>query len=171
MKFKQIKNATSLYFPWIGLVSVGWAAIRLAPVRLASICLALMGLVFSSVGLAAPEVILKADKSWDGEVFQYPKGQAEITSVKLKLIPGKETPFHCHPIPTMGYIVKGKIEVETKTGKTKQFSQGESVVEVMSSVHRGRALGGPAELVVFYAGAKHLPTTVLPDNDPKSYCK
>jgi hypothetical protein len=36
----------------------------------------------------------------------------------------------------------------------------------MHTVHRGRAIGGPAEIVVFYAGAIGVPVTVMPEQDP-----
>lgn len=36
----------------------------------------------------------------------------------------------------------------------------------MRTVHKGRAVNGTVEIIVFYAGAKGIPTTVLPENDP-----
>ena len=72
----------------------------------------------------------------------------------------------------MGYILKGQVEVETKDGKKVILSEGESAVEVMRTLHRGRAIDGPVEIIVFYAGAKDFPTTVLPENDPNhEHCK
>jgi hypothetical protein len=42
---------------------------------------------------------------------------------------------------------------------------------VMRTVHRGKALKGPVEIVVFYAGAQDVPTTVLPADDvDHQYC-
>ena len=123
-----------------------------------------------SVSVSATE-LLRSSESWNGGVFQYPKGKAKITSVKLKLENGQETPFHCHPIPTMGYVLKGKIEVTTKKGDKAVFSEGESVVEVMRTLHKGRALGGPVEIVVFYAGDTNTPNTIFPEDDVESkYC-
>lgn len=61
--------------------------------------------------------------------------------------------------------------METKDGKKKMLHKGESVVEVLRTVHRGRAVGGPVEIVVFYIGAASMPHTVLPENDPDhEYC-
>ncbi len=80
-------------------------------------------------------------------------------------------PFHCHPVPTMGYVLKGVAEVQTSSGKTITLKEGDSVVEVMRTVHRGRAIQGPVEILVFYAGAVGVPTTVMPGDDPDGvYC-
>jgi len=115
--------------------------------------------------------MLQTTTSWDGGALAYPAGEAEVTSVILRIEEGQEPPFHCHPVPTMGYVLSGAVEVETREGKKAVFEAGQSVVEVMKTVHRGRALGGPVEIVVFYAGAVALPNTVLPEDDPEHvYC-
>lgn len=116
------------------------------------------------------EELLKADRSWDGGSFNYPDGRPEITSLILTLEEGVITRYHCHPIPTLGYVLGGKIKVETIDGKTAIFSEGESVVEVMNTLHRGTAVGGPVEIVVFYAGARGIPNTVYPENSSED-CK
>ncbi len=68
--------------------------------------------------------------------------------------------------------MQGKVEVEIKDGKKIVFTEGESAVEVMRTIHRGRAINGPVEIVVFYAGSTTLPITVLPENDVnKEHCK
>jgi quercetin dioxygenase-like cupin family protein len=127
-------------------------------------------LLFSSI--AYTNELLSTTTTWEGEQIVYPEGEAQITSVLLKIAEGEVTPFHCHPVPTLGYILKGKIEVETKSGETSVFNEGESVVEVLGTLHRGKALGGAVEIVVFYAGSTSVPNTVLPGDDPNSeLCK
>jgi quercetin dioxygenase-like cupin family protein len=121
---------------------------------------------------ASAEPLLQTTTSWDGGAIDYPDGQAQVTAIILKIDEGDEPPFHCHPVPTMGYVLKGKIEVETRNGDKAVFSRGDSVVEVMRTVHRGIALEAPAEIIVFYAGAQDVPNTVLPADDPQGrYCK
>ncbi len=117
-------------------------------------------------GATRAEPLLQSTESWDGGSISYPDGEAEITSVILRLEEGAEPPFHCHPVPTMGYVLKGVAEIETVDGKTRRIGAGEALVEVMHTVHRGRAIDGPAEILVFYAGAVGLPVTVLPEQDP-----
>jgi len=122
-------------------------------------------------GVTAEE-LLKTQTSWDGEAIHYPPGQIEITSEKLRIEENQVSQFHCHPVPTLGYILQGDVEVETKNGKKIILTKGESAVEVMRTIHRGRAINGPVEIIVFYAGSTNLPTTVLPENDiNKEHCK
>lgn len=111
------------------------------------------------------EVLLDTDTSWDGGTFAYPTGKAQITAVTIHLEPGQDLPFHCHPVPTMGYVQHGSLDVETASGDKQRFEEGDAVVEVMNTLHRGRAVGGPVDIVVFYAGAEGVPTTVLPDTE------
>ncbi len=121
---------------------------------------------------AVAEERLKTQTSWDGGVIYYPQGQVEITSVKLRIEENQVTKFHCHPVPTLGYILKGDLVIETKNGNKVTLKEGESLVEVMRTIHRGRAINGPVEIIVFYTGATTMPNTVLPENDlNREYCK
>ena len=132
-------------------------------------------LMFALYGLssfATAEQLLKTTTTWEGGDISYPAGDAQVTSIKLKVDETTDMPFHCHPVPTMGYIISGELEVETKGGKKTLLKAGESVVEVMHTIHRGIAIGGPVEVVVFYAGATDVPNTVLADSAAsKQYCK
>lgn len=116
-------------------------------------------------------VLLKTSTSWDGGRIAYPVGDPEVTSVILKIAAGEQTPFHCHPVPTLGYVLKGIAEVETHSGKKIVLEPGDAAVEVMRTAHRGRALSGDVEILVFYAGASAVPNTVFPADDPgHEYC-
>ncbi|MCY4045353.1 MAG: cupin domain-containing protein [Cellvibrionales bacterium] len=112
------------------------------------------------LAVAAPKPLLQTTTSWDGGVISYPKGEIEITSIELNVPEGKTSSYHCHPIPTLGYILLGTVEVETIDGKKVTLTQGQSAVEVMKTPHRAKSLGGPAKIIVFYAGATHIPTTI-----------
>ena len=111
------------------------------------------------------EKLLKTQTSWDGREFYYPEGPAEITSAKFRIGENQVTQFHCHPVPTLAYVLKGKVEVETKHGEKMTFNEGESFVEVMNTVHRGRAIEGAVEIIVFYAGSPALSNTTIVGND------
>jgi quercetin dioxygenase-like cupin family protein len=108
--------------------------------------------------------LLKTTTSWDGGSFAYPQGKAEVTIVNIKLVEGESAPMHCHPIPTAGYILEGTIEVTLKSGKLQTFKKGDAVMEVSHTIHSGKAIGGPVELLVFYAGALGTKHTELPDS-------
>ena len=53
-----------------------------------------------------------------------------------------------------------------------EFGPGDTVVEVMRTIHRGQGVGGDAELLVFYAGARDLPVSFSHgEEDAKAHCK
>jgi quercetin dioxygenase-like cupin family protein len=126
---------------------------------------ALLLLVLATGTAYGADVLLETQTSWDGGSLAYPTGKARVTSVMLHIEPGDEPPFHCHPVPTMGYVLRGTLEVETERGDTQRIEAGSALVEVMNTLHRGRAVSGPVDIIVFYAGAEGVPTTVLPGGD------
>ena len=109
-------------------------------------------------------VLLKTDKSWNGGSFEYPGGEPELTMLKVTIGADEETPFHCHPVPTFAYVLDGTIEVETKAGKKHTFQQGDAIMEVMDTIHRGQPVNGAVELLVFYAGSKTQENTFPADH-------
>ena len=126
--------------------------------------------LFAISGVNAQE-LLKTTKTWEGGEIEYHKGKAEVTSEKITLKEGATAPFHCHPVPTLAYIEKGHLEVETNKGKKATFQEGDSFVEALKTIHRGIASDGPVEIVVFYAGVTSTPNMVLADSDEASkYC-
>ena len=115
--------------------------------------------------------LLKTTKTWEGGEIEYHKVTAEVTSQRITLKEGATTPFHCNPVPTFAYIEKGHLEIETNNGKKVNFREGDSFVEVLRTVHRGIAIDGAVEIVVFYAGVTSTPNMVLADSDEAAkYC-
>ena len=50
---------------------------------------------------------------------------------------------------------------------TKNLSKNDALIDVVKTIHAGKALGTiDVELIVFYAGEEAMPTTVL--TDPKT---
>ena len=74
--------------------------------------------------------------------------------------------FHCHPVPTFGYVLEGSIRVRLKSGRERLFHQGEALAEVVNTLHKGVPVGGPVEFVVFYAGASGMEVSLAAD-DPR----
>jgi quercetin dioxygenase-like cupin family protein len=109
--------------------------------------------------------------SWNGGEISYPQGKPEVTSVHMVLDGSKKVALHCHPVPVFAYILRGILEVETGSGDKQKFTEGESLVEVMGTVHSGTVIDAPVEIVIFYAGAEGVPNTVLADSDEAGqYC-
>ena len=114
------------------------------------------------LGVTITELV-NSTKEWDGqELPNYPAGQAEIKVLRIKIPSGVTLPWHYHPVINSAVILKGRLELYTKDGMTKSFGSGEAVIEVVNTVHAGKAIGpDDVDLVVFYAGSKGMPTTVL----------
>ena len=108
------------------------------------------------------EVILKTTKSWTGAVLpSYPKGQPEITILKVIIPPKTKLPVHEHPVINAGILTKGVLTVITKDKKVLQMKAGDSISEVVKTWHHGENQGDePAEIIVFYAGIKGAPITI-----------
>ena len=120
----------------------------------------------SVLGIDASEVIkatpiLKTQNSWDGKEIVYPEGKAEMTGVVIEMAPGGETGWHLHPVPSVGYVLEGELEVHFKNGDIKQLSAGESAAEAVNVYHNGRNVGDePVKLLIFYVGTTDQTLTV-----------
>ncbi len=127
-------------------------------------------LLLSSLALNANEAVTST-KSWNGGEFFYPSGKPEITSIVLNIEKDQVLPYHCHPIPVIGHILEGTLEVETINGKKILLKKGDPVTEVMRTIHRSSSINGEVELVVFYLGAEGVPNTVLASDElAHKYC-
>ena len=108
--------------------------------------------------------ILKTDQSWDGQKLQYPQGQAEITGMIIEIAPGAETGWHLHPVPSFGLLLEGELRVQLKDGRTKTLKAGDTLAEVVNTLHNGRNIGSvPVKIIVFYAGAVGEPLSIKED--------
>ena len=112
-------------------------------------------------GNAKAETLLKTTTSWDGKPIEYPKGEAEVSFVRVTIPPGGDTGWHHHPVPSFGVVLKGTLEVHLEDGRVKRLGPGEPLAEVVNTRHVGRNAGAePVELIVFYPGVKGTPITV-----------
>jgi len=107
------------------------------------------------------ETLSQTQRSWEGSQFNYPGGSPEVTIQRIRLVGGEKTAWHCHPVPVFGYMLQGRLQVQTESGQQHVFKPGDAVVEVMNGWHQGVALDGPVEIVVFYAGEVNRKNTVL----------
>ncbi len=107
------------------------------------------------------EVLMRSSSSWDGGDFHYPGGAPEISAMRLTLPNGGSTSMHCHPVPTFGYMIRGKLRVDTADGKSTLLESGDALIEVMNTWHSSEVVEGPVEILAFYAGAVGLENTVL----------
>jgi quercetin dioxygenase-like cupin family protein len=109
------------------------------------------------------EVLSKTGESWDGRNLpNYPQGKPEITILRIKIPPGATLKTHMHPVINVGVLIAGELTViSAQDNKTLHLKAGDPIVEVVDTWHYGKNEGSaPAEIIVFYAGAKDRPITV-----------
>jgi quercetin dioxygenase-like cupin family protein len=117
--------------------------------------------------------LLKTSTSWDGKPLVYPKGQAEVTALIVEIAAGGQTGWHEHSVPSFAYVLEGTLEVTQGNGATCQLHAGDTLPEVVQTLHNGRALGDkPVKLFVLYTGTVNQPLTLAhPEFVPPSPVK
>lgn len=130
------------------------------------ICLTLLlsgNVLAEDVNGVEAEVLAKTSLSWDGKALpDYPKGNPEITILRIKIPPGVQLPLHKHPVINTGVLLNGELTVVTEDGKTLHLKVGDSIVEVVNKWHYGKNEGSiPADIIVFYAGVSGREITII----------
>lgn len=120
-----------------------------------------LGFYSSLFAQAKVETVLETSAAWNGTSYRIPNDPSVLV-LKIK-IPAKDTlAWHQHPYFNVGYLLKGKLKVETQKGETLMMKAGESLVELNEQWHRGINLGKEdIEIVVFYLKDKDTPITIL----------
>lgn len=104
--------------------------------------------------------LLKTSTSWDGKPLVYPKGPAEVTALIVEIAAGGQTGWHEHSVPSFAYVLEGTLEVTQANGATRLLHAGDTLPEVVQTLHNGRALGDkPVRLFVLYTGTVNQPLT------------
>ncbi|WP_455885081.1 cupin domain-containing protein [Pseudomonas spelaei] len=131
-------------------------------------CLLAAAACLSVIGCGSPpkqaahveqQVLLKSHSSWDGAPYKtYPAGPPELTLLRIRIPANTQMPWHSHPIPNAAYVVSGELTVETRRGGlARTLKPGETLAEMVGTVHRGTTGKTPVELLVFYAGTPDMP--------------
>jgi quercetin dioxygenase-like cupin family protein len=114
------------------------------------------------------EELANSTKMWNGNLLpSYPHGQPKVKILRIKVPKGTILPWHYHPVINAAVILQGTLELKLKDGSLKIYQKGDALIEVVNTIHAGKALGTTdVDLIVFYAGEEAMPTTVL--TDPKT---
>jgi quercetin dioxygenase-like cupin family protein len=104
-----------------------------------------------------------ATEAWTGQKLPaYPSGQPEITVLKITIPPGQRLPMHKHPVINAVVVLRGELTVTTDKGKVLHVKAGQPMIEIVNEWHYGANHGTePVEMIVFYAGVKGTPITIL----------
>ncbi|CAN5244041.1 hypothetical protein BH11PSE11_BH11PSE11_17540 [soil metagenome] len=141
----------------------------------AALCLALplAAHAFDPTPAVKVTPLLKTSSSWDGKPIVYPQGQAELTVMIIELAAGAQTGWHEHPVPSFAYVMEGTLQVTRSTGETKVLQPGETLSEVVNTLHNGRVIGDKnVKLLVMYTGSTDKKLTVAhPDYKPAEAVK
>ena len=106
--------------------------------------------------------LIRTSQSWDGvELPDYFKGRPELVAVKYVFPAGKKLGWHHHVAMNYGVLVQGELTIVGQDGKEKTVHEGEAVVEMVNTIHRGENSGKKdAILYVFYLSQKDLSLAV-----------
>lgn len=119
----------------------------------------------------APEVrtLMMAEQTVVGEPIVYPSAEpARITAREIILYPGQSLPWHSHPMPTFGYIIEGKIEVDYGSKGRRTFGPGDTLMEAQAHVHAGRNTSDqPVRVLAVSIGSQGQPLSVLAPAQPE----
>jgi quercetin dioxygenase-like cupin family protein len=117
------------------------------------------------------EILLQTTQSWNGKPYtHYPTGQPQLTTIKLTIAPHTALPWHTHPFPNVVYVLSGTLTLHDKaSGKTQVVHQGQAVGESVDDVHRGESGDEPTVLLITYAGAPGVPTSVAAAGEKSEY--
>jgi quercetin dioxygenase-like cupin family protein len=131
------------------------------------LAITMLAFIFCHVGNAVgenqaaiqSEALLRSSSSWDGDPYTaYPAGRPELSVLKITIPPHTQLKWHTHPMPNAAYLLSGELTVERKEdGKTRHFTAGQVVAEMVDVLHRGVTGDAPVTLIVFYAGVEGMP--------------
>ena len=117
------------------------------------------------------DVLLQTTQSWNSKPYtNYPKGQPQLTMIKLTIPPHTALPWHTHAFPNAIYVLSGSLTLHDRaSGATKVITQGQAVGESVDDEHRGESGDEPAVLLITYAGTPGVPTSTPAKGEKPEY--
>ena len=96
--------------------------------------------------------LICTSQSWDGAILpDFPKGKPELRVIRLDFPIGAQTGWHHHTVVNYGIVQQGELTIVCQDGSEKTFREGEALVEVIGTIHRGENRGPkPVILNMFY---------------------
>ena len=96
--------------------------------------------------------LIRTSQSWDGaQLPDFPQGQPELRVVRLDFPIGAKTGWHHHTVVNYGIVQQGDLTIVCQDGTEKTFHEGEALVEVIGTIHRGENRGSKSVILnMFY---------------------
>lgn len=98
--------------------------------------------------------LIRTSRTWDGaQLPDFPKGTPELTVMRMTFPLGAVTGWHHHTAVNYGIVEQGELTIVCLDGKERTFHEGEPLIEVVGTIHRGENRGTkPVILDMFYFG-------------------
>ena len=96
--------------------------------------------------------LIRTSQSWDGAMLpDFPQGQPELRVIRLDFPVGAKTGWRHHTVVNYGIVQQGDLTIVCQDGSERTFHEGEPLVEVIGTIHRGENRGRkPVILNMFY---------------------
>ena len=96
--------------------------------------------------------LIRTSQSWDGVALpNFQVGKPELRVIRLDFPVGDKTGWHHHTVVNYGIVQQGDLTIVCQDGSERSFHEGEPLVEVIGTIHRGENRGKkPVILVMFY---------------------
>ena len=96
--------------------------------------------------------LIRTSQSWDGAFLpDFPQGRPELRVIRLDFPVGAKTGWHHHTVVNYGIVQQGELTIVCQDGSERTFREGEPLVEVIGTIHRGENRGKkPVILNMFY---------------------
>jgi len=106
--------------------------------------------------------LLRSSQAWDGSALpDYPSGSPELVVCRMVFPVGAKTGWHHHTVINYGIVEQGELTIVCQDGTERTFREGEAIVEVVGTIHRGENRGAkPVILNMFYVSTPGLTITV-----------
>jgi len=106
--------------------------------------------------------LIRTSQSWDGaQLPDFPQGKPELRVIRLDFPVGAKTGWHHHNVINYGIVEQGDLTIVCQDGSERTFHEGEPLVEVIGTIHRGENRGTkPVILDMFYVSSHEIEVTI-----------
>ena len=106
--------------------------------------------------------LFRTSQSWDGAPMpDYLQGRPELVAMKYVFPAGCKLGWHHHEVMNFGVLTQGELTIVAHDGTEKTIHEGETVVEMVGTVHHGENRGDKTVVLdMFYISQKGTPLAV-----------
>ncbi len=106
--------------------------------------------------------LLRSTQTWDGSALPaYPARRPELIVNRITFTAGAKTGWHHHTVINYGIIEQGELTIVCEDGTERTFREGEAMVEVVGTIHRGENRGDKTTILnMFYVSTPGQEVTI-----------